>query len=374
MSLQCDSLLLDATLVAIPLARSEPLRARLSGRGPSTPHALWVFAPTFLNLRLVFASGVVKLASGDPVWRELRALDFHYWTQPLPGPLSHWVHQLPGWVDHASCAGVFALELVAPWLLLAPLALGGVRLRRVGVVALVSLQLLIMATGNYGFFNLLSIVLCLPAVDDAWWQAAFKRFGRSPPEPRGQVPPERSTRFGARCITAGAGLLILLNAVPLGATLFGWGLYPDSVRRAWSATRPLHIASSYGLFARMTTTRTEPVFEGTRDGSTWEPYVFRYKPGDPSERPTQSAPHMPRLDWSVWFAALGSSSHLDVAEALRECLRDAEPDVLDLLRHDPFHGERPREVRMRSVRYEFTERSGPPYWRIEADPTGAHDE
>ena len=112
----------------------------------------------------MFLSGATKLLSGDPTWRHLAALDYHFETQPLPTWLGWYAHQLPSPTHRAATAVMFLIELGAPWLLFAPARLR--RMRHLGVGALVLLQAGIALTGNYGFFNLLALVLCVPALDD----------------------------------------------------------------------------------------------------------------------------------------------------------------------------------------------------------------
>ena len=60
-----------------------------------------------LLFKLLFSSGCVKLFSGDPNWRHLTALAFHYQTQPLPTWMGWYANQLPLWFQKWSCAGMF---------------------------------------------------------------------------------------------------------------------------------------------------------------------------------------------------------------------------------------------------------------------------
>lgn len=41
-------------------------------------------------------------------------------------------------------------------------------------------------------------------------------------------------------------------------------------------------------------------------GGPWWEVPFAYKPGNVSRAPPLVAPHQPRLDWQMWFAALGN--------------------------------------------------------------------
>jgi hypothetical protein len=109
----------------------------------------------------MFSSGLVKLMSGDPTWRNLTALKFHYESQPLPTWIGWYAHQLPGRVQQFSTLLMFIVELVLPFLIFSPR-----RLRLIPFFAFVVLQLLIFLTGNYCFFNLLTIALCVVLLDD----------------------------------------------------------------------------------------------------------------------------------------------------------------------------------------------------------------
>ena len=151
---QWDSLLLEVLFCAALWARWLP--------GPVRPPPIWARWLTYwVVFKLFFFGGLVKITSGDPTWRDGSALLYHYWSQPLPNPLSWYVDRLPDGLHAASQWAMFAIELVVPF----GLALG-IRARRVAFVPLVGLLLLLAATGNYGFFPLLGIVLCLVLIDD----------------------------------------------------------------------------------------------------------------------------------------------------------------------------------------------------------------
>jgi hypothetical protein len=97
------------------------------------------------------------------------------------------------------------------------------------------------------------------------------------------------------------------------------------------------------------------VVEGSADGITWLPYELKYKPGDPGRRPSWIAPFQPRLDWQMWFAALGR--YEEEAWFQNFCMRllARSRPVLDLLAHDPFDGKPPRYVRATLYRYRFSD-------------------
>jgi lipase maturation factor 1 len=325
---QWDNLLLETTLLAVFLAPWRLLPGWSAAEPPRI--ALWLLG--WLLFRLMFLSGVVKLASGDPAWRHLSALSFHFQSQPLPTPLAWYANRLPRGVGRACCAAMFAIELAAPFALLA-----GRRLRHAAVLAMIALQVLIALTGNYAYFNLLCAALCLPWLDDRWW-------GGTRPRPAGPGP----SRWVLFPFAAFALVCTLCASASLFAPRAGASLAGSLVR----AVAPLRSFNTYGLFAVMTTRRPELVLEGSDDGIVWKAYGFRHKPGDPSRRPDFVAPHQPRLDWQLWFAALGPLDGNRWVIGLCEHVLKGTPEVLALLGTNPFPGKPPLYIRV--VRYEYS--------------------
>jgi hypothetical protein len=132
------------------------------------------------------------------------------------------------------------------------------------------------------------------------------------------------------------------------------GRVPEWVTGALGLVAPLRSFNGYGLFRVMTTERPEIVVEGSGDGEHWREYEFRYKPGPVTRAPSFVAPHHPRLDWQMWFAALDPMSNLPLLQALSRHLRAGTPDVLALLGRNPFPGSPPRFVRFAQYDYRFT--------------------
>jgi hypothetical protein len=302
---QWDSLLLEAGLLAIGLAprRLRPARA---GRPDAEPAAAALWLLRWLVFRLMFGSGFEKLAHGGPLWTDLRALEVHYETQPLPSWIAWYAHHLPVWIHRLSAAGMFFVELIVPFLVFAPWR----RVRAGAAAAFVLLMVGIGLTGSYGFFNILTIALCIPLLADA-------------PLPR---------RAGAIAATL---VVALLPVVRL------------------QALEPLRSFNQYALFVNMTTRRPEIVIEGSDDGETWREHGFRWKPGDPARRPPFVAPHMPRLDWQLWFAALEGPLDNGWVVVLLERIQQRSPDVMALLGTDPFPAKPPRYLLARLYLYRF---------------------
>ena len=354
---QWDSLLLEAGFLGMLLA---PLRLRPS-RQPEPPATLVRWLLWWLLFRLTFSSGVVKLASGDAAWRTLTALTYHYETQPLPTWIGWWAHQLPSWFQRLSCVAMFTIELVMPFTIFCPTPL-----RRAGCAALILLQLLIALTGNYTFFNLLTVALCLLLLEDAAWPQAM----RATASEASSRPRPRPRHWPWVVVLPIGTMLLLLSSVPLRLLA---GMRPsrrDPTIALYQGLAPYRLVNTYGLFAVMTTTRNEILLEGSRDGREWKAYEFRYKPGEVHRAPVFVAPHQPRLDWQMWFAALGT--YRDNPWFLSLCTRllEGSPEVLALLASNPFPEGPPRYLRAALYTYHFTDpamrRTAGAWWRREA--------
>jgi predicted DCC family thiol-disulfide oxidoreductase YuxK len=339
---QWDCLLLEAGFIAVFFAPWQWL-PRMAAPPPSRL-ILWVLR--LLLFKLMFSSGCVKLLSGDPNWRNLTALTFHYQTQPLPTWTAWYANQLPLWFQKLSCVGMFAIELGAPWLIFAPR-----RIRFFGAAALTCLQILILVTGNYTFFNWLALALCLLLLDDFVFQkllpqkfvGRFRSFGLSHPRrwPKAVIIPV------AVVVTAVSFFQVV--------SLFGprSGLWLPAAFLE-SQLAPFRTINSYGLFRVMTTTRNEIVIEGSDDGTNWTAYDFKYKPGDVMRRPAFVAPLQPRLDWQMWFAALENCQQNPWLVNFCVRLLQGSPEVLALMDHNPFPNKPPVFIRARLYDYHFT--------------------
>ncbi len=344
-SYQWDYLLVETAFLAFLLAPATR-RARFPAASPG-PSRIALFLLRWLLFRLNFTSGVVKLSSGDPTWRHLTALDFHFETQPLPSWTAWFAHQWPPGVHRAFTLALFAFELGVPFLIFGP-----PRVRRAACVGLVSLQVFIAATGNYAFFNLLTALLAILLLDDR----VFDRWRRvSRPEGHADAAPVPQGRRRRIALAGAAAIVLPLSVVHFADSFGGNFAWPSPVRFAARTVSPLRIVNGYGLFAVMTTQRSEIELQGSADGQTWKSYAFRWKPGDLLRRPGFVAPHQPRLDWQMWFAALGSEEENPWVAQLEDRLIEGSPPVLALFASNPFSGAPPRFVRATSWNYRFTD-------------------
>jgi len=325
-----ESLLLEAGFVVAWLGSSET----------STPIPVIWFV-RWLVFRLEFGAGMIKMR-GDRSWRDLTALDYHHETQPMPGPLSRQAHLLPRWVHRLEVLGNHIAQLVVPWLLFAPQPIASA-----AAAVIVLTQLWLVVTGNFAWLNWLTIVLAFAAIDDASVHALI------PAWPIGGAGAGMPIWFGVPVIAVSA-LLLVLSWFPLRNLVARHQLMNASFNR-W------HLVNAYGAFGSVTQERYEIVVEGTDaefpDASAaWHAYEFHGKPGDPGRIPRQFAPYHLRLDWLMWFLALGSPDTGWFDAFLRRLL-EADRATLRLLRVDPFEGERPRWVRATVYRYRFTTRA-----------------
>lgn len=352
---QWDALLLETALIAaVYLPWSLRPQWRLTTR--LTTLGRWLL--WWLLCRLMLESAIVKLASGDPTWRNLTALTYHYETQPLPLWTAWFAHQAPVWLHKLEVLATFAIEFIAPLLIVAPR-----RLRHAGAWAMIALQVGIFLTGNYAFFNLLCILLSLLLLEDSFWPDAWRRLllRRVRPPVHAGVPSTASWMLEP---------LGALSAIFTGFLLLGTIWRPllfapfESLQQV---TSPLRSFNSYGLFANMTTKRPEIVVEGSNDSVHWQAYEFKWKAGDLNRGPRLAEPHQPRLDWQMWFAALaGDARRVPWFVEFMARLLQGSPDVLALLERNPFPGTPPQYVRARLYEYHFTRfGDGPAWWKRE---------
>lgn len=331
-----DQLLLECGLLAI-MAAPPVLRSR-SSTNPEPPRVA-VFLLYWLLFRLVFSGGYMKMASGDEAWWNLTALNYYFWTQPLPSWLAWYAHHWSAWFLKMCTLLVLVIELVVPLLVF-----GARTARTIAFGLLVFLQLAITLSGNFGFFNLLAIALCLPLLDDSW----FESDGVVPPT----APRRGVEKYLAPLRLFMTVIIMLVSGMMFLSMLFKTVQWPVPLSTITQAIAPFRSVNQYDEFAVIAKTRPEIIIEGSRDGRDWRAYEFAYKPGDERRTPRVATPHMPRLDWQMREAAQGSYRDNPWVMLFMARLLDGSPDVLGLLENNPFGSEPPRY--MRAVLYDFT--------------------
>ena len=311
LSFQWDALLCETLLLSLPFL---PL-TKFHKIGDSYK-VCWFARYLIIGLlaKLMLESGIVKFtsigANGENTWRDITALDYHYWTQPLPHGLSTWIHSLPQWFDHISLYLMYGIELILPFFLFLP----GI-FRRIGVIGQIILQIAILLSGNYGFFNLLTLCLCILLIDDGMLPRFITKYWNANSSANLSQVFESGFKPYFRFLRLSYLSIIWFF---FGVTAYGHfvcdlkGNQPDPITNidaSWTQSytemvRPTRAFNSYGLFRVMSTTRPEIIIEGSLDGKNWRPYEFRWKPTDPNQSPRFAGPHMPRIDWQMWFEGL----------------------------------------------------------------------
>ena len=319
-------------------------------RRPPPTVVFWLMR--WLTFRSMLGAGLIKIR-GDPCWRDLSCLDYHFLTQPIPSPLSplfhfasHWTHQLGVLFNHLC-------ELICPFFVFGP------RLaRHISGIALVGFQVFLILSGNLSFLNWLTLVPILACFDDSLLERLL------PPRLRTMLRARPREEKPARSQAIAAGLLACLVAVLSIAPAANLMSRHQIMNTAHD---PLELVNSYGAFGSVGKERNEIIFEGTRDetvgeATQWRPYEFKCKPGDPSRRPCFVAPYHLRLDWQIWFAAMSVPDEEPWTIHLVWKLLHNDPGTLSLLAGNPFPEGPPRYIRARLYRYEFAPRGSKDWW------------
>jgi lipase maturation factor len=326
-----ESILLEAGFLAIFL-----------GNARTAPPFLVLLLFRWLAFRVELGAGLIKLR-GDPCWRDLTCMDYHHETQPMPNPLSRAVHRLPRVFHRAEVVGNYVAQLGAPFLLFLPQPIAGA-----GALLMLGTQGYLVASGNYAWLNVLTMVIALSAVPDAFFRAGLSGVGLPGLSMASVATPPAWFMVAVLALTA------------LVAVLSYWPVLNLLARRQLMnyAFNRLHLVGTYGAFGSVTRERYEVIIEGTADAvpsaaAEWREYEFKGKPGDPRRRPRQVAPYHLRLDWLMWFAAL-SPRYADpwFPEMVERLLR-GDPAMLRLLGRNPFANAPPTWIRARYVHYRF---------------------
>ncbi|WP_413584761.1 lipase maturation factor family protein [Bdellovibrio sp. HCB274] len=333
LSYQWDNLLLELGFIALFFA---PFSFEWMPFSTYQIHPMILGLVWILLFKLMFSSGVVKLTNKDPDWKNLSALRFHYWTQPLPNPVAWLADKLPLGFQKFSCMIMFLIEVAVPFIIFIP----GVPSFAAALI-LIFLQILIVLTGNFAFFNLLTIGMCLGLVADRFWIFTDTSW---------ILPVGISTEVAVTVLIA----LLPGNLFWIYKTVFEKSTALDFMLPWMRFLFPFRLTNPYGLFAVMTKSRPEIVLEGSNDGSNWLEYEFKHKPTKLTHRPTVVAPFQPRLDWQMWFAALETFNENMWLQNLVTRLFDECAEVQELLKTDPFEGKSPKFMRFVKYTYQFS--------------------
>lgn len=355
---QSDSMLMEAGLLSLFVV---PGGLRPGWGARSLASRASIFLLLWEWFRIYFESGVVKIQSGDPTWRNLTAMYEYYQNGPLPTWVGWYLQQMPHWFHIGTAALTLFMEFVLVWMAFLPR-----RYRIACFVIVTAWQLGVIATANYAFLNYLVLVLAIFLLDDAVLiRFVPQRFrgGLLLHQDEGGLRHESDAQRvdEARPLSWQHGAVLVTTAIVL--TWQGYASTAELIhmivpvplpRTPITMLQPLRVADSYGLFANMTPHRYEIEFQGSDDGTTWKPYEFRFKPQEVNDRPHIYAPYQPRFDWNLWFASLSNWQEQPIVPATEERLLDGSRDVLSLFRGNPFPQRPPRYVRAVVWQYWFS--------------------
>lgn len=328
---QWDTLLLETGFLAIFLV------------GGANRMLIMLFE--WLLFRLRFMSGFFKLFSGDPSWAGFTTLNHYFETQPLPHIGSWYAQQLPDWLLKSGVGLTLISELIVPFFIFLPRPF---RLAAAAVTLL--MQLLIIATSNHNFINLLTILLCLFLLDDRIVGRLLPAGIRS----RLAGQPHRPSNTKTVLISVAALLIVPASLIGFTSHLIRKPL-PAPVQNIYDSARRYGIGNIYHVYPTMQTERQELIIQGSQDGKAWKNYEFKYKPGDPVRRPRFNVPHQPRLDWMIWFVPTQQRVQMFWFDKFMRRLHEGSPTVTELLSINPFPRQAPRFLRVLVYRYEFTD-------------------
>jgi hypothetical protein len=303
----------------------------------------------------MIGAGLIKLR-GDPCWRDLTCLYYHYETQPIPNPISRYLHFAPHWFHKFGTAWNHFIELVVPWFSFGPRTA-----RHIAGVLLVSFQIVLIISGNLSFLNYVTIIPFLACFDDTF----LRHFLPATLVRHAERAAQRSepSRINNTIAIALAVLVTYLSIAPVLNLVSGRQLMNYSYD-------PLDLVNTYGAFGTVGRERDEIIFEGTTDaiitGDTkWKEYEFKAKPGDPNLRPPFVAPYQPRIDWQIWFAAMASPAEYPWTLHFVWKLLHNDHGALSLLANNPFPNAPPHYIRARLYRYQFAPLGESAWWKRE---------
>lgn len=318
------------------------------------PSWVVVWGNRWLMFRIMLGAGLIKIR-GDQCWRDLTCMNYHYETQPVPNPLSYFLHQSPQLLHKAETLGNHFVELAVPFFIFLP------RPFRISCGLLqIFFQVVLILSGNLSFLNWLTILPSIYCLDDRFLSRLFPTTSRS--QARAvqlqQESAETKRPFGyyVRKVSS-VCLAVLLGylSIPVVQNLL------SSRQMMNTSFDSLRIVNTYGAFGSITKERTEVVFEGTLNSTLgqegawqWEEFEFKCKPGALARRPCVISPYHYRLDWLMWFAAFQSYQHNPWLVHLAGKLLAGDPSVNSLIQHNPFHHQPPKYIRALHYRYEYT--------------------
>src|SRR5437016_5661474 len=314
---------------------------------------LWLFR--WLGFRIMVGAGLIKIR-GDECWRDLTCMFYHYETQPIPSPISRYLHFAPQSFHKLETFWNHFTELIVPWFSFGPRTA-----RHIAGALLILFQIFLIVSGNLSFLNYLTIIPFLACLDDTLLRHLLpKRLVERAERAAQQSEPSRINNTIALVLSI---LVAYLSIAPALNLVSHRQIMNTGFNR-------FDLVNTYGAFGTVGRERDEIIFEGTDDAAItadtkWKEYEFVAKPGDPNRRPPFIAPYQPRIDWQIWFSAMASPGNYPWTFHFVWKLLHNAPGTLSLLANNPFPGKPPHFVRARLYRYRFAPLGEKGWWRRE---------
>jgi hypothetical protein len=281
---------------------------------------------------------------GDECWRVLTCMFYHYETQPIPNPLSPWLHFMPAWFHKVEVMWNHFTELVVPFFIFGPRLI-----RHLAGLFLIIFQLLIIMGGNLSFLNWLTLTATIACFDDSFFRHILPRFITQKAE---RAEQNSKSGFWPVQMSFAITALVLLLSVPVVQNIF-------SSRQIMNTSFDrLLLVNTYGAFGSIGKVRHELIIKGTSDNTIdqstrWVPYEFKVKPGDPDRALPFISPYHYRLDWQIWFAAMSIPQRQPWIYHLTWKLLHNDAGALSLLANNPFPDSPPEHIKIDLYRYQF---------------------
>ncbi|KAK6174133.1 hypothetical protein SNE40_017466 [Patella caerulea] len=321
-----------------------------------------IYGYRWLIFRIMLGAGLIKIR-GDQCWRDLTCMNYHYETQPVPNPMSYYMHQSPEFFHKFETLSNHFIELIVPFALFLTR-----RIVMIGGSLQILFQVVLIISGNLSFLNWLTILPSLACFDDLSLSWMFSNSKNSVKHQvvniemtrRVKKPQPNIGNYMRNVFNISLGIFLVYLSIPVVQNLF-------SSRQAMNSSfDPLRLVNTYGAFGSVTKKRTEVIFQGTMSkdpmspSAVWEEYEFKCKPGNVTRTPCIISPYHYRLDWLLWFVPFHKSFQYNpwIVHLVVKLLANDE-DTLSLIRYNPFINQPPRYIRIENYRYVFTKIGSP---------------
>lgn len=342
----------------------------------SKPSFVAIVLLRWLIVRIMLGAGLIKIR-GDKCWKDFTCMYYFYETQPVPNPLSFYMHKEPELFHKFEVLMNHFIELVAPFLICIPFRTA----RLVGGFIQVKFQIILICSGNLSFLNWLTILPSLACFDDKFYQVLFFNKENYPlwkllkikhdlKNCNSKLNIEQTKANSGKYFRRATDLLILIVVGFLSWPVVRNLISPNQAMN--TSFEPFRIVNTYGAFGSVTRVRTEVVFKGTHsifiqdeNKADWLEYEFKCKPGNVDRRPCLISPYHYRLDWLMWFAAFQSYEYNPWLVSLAGKFLLNDKNFTDqMIAKNPFNERKPpMYVRADLYLYEYADGNSSSWWK-----------